>query len=229
MTLMETLIALALSLVVVTSMVSLMGNSMGSTTTIIQMTQLNNELRNVMSMVSRDVRRANYNPYAYYCYANSDCGISGGYTAQTDDLITPAFNSIEDACLLYWLEREDPTGDTSGGNIGGGGFRLNQSAHNPSRGVVEMWVGNETQPPPNDCAGNNWMPVTDPDFVDITDFSAEDLPGSFTGSITAEGTTIQQRTRQVVLQIEGQLVRDASVQRRIEDVIRVRNDHILVL
>ena len=39
------------------------------------MSQLTDELRNAMSMMSRDVRRANYNANNIYCYANSDCGI----------------------------------------------------------------------------------------------------------------------------------------------------------
>ena len=59
-TLIETLIGLALSVIVTVSMVSLMANSMGSATRIIQMSQLTDELRNTMSMMSRDIRRANY-------------------------------------------------------------------------------------------------------------------------------------------------------------------------
>jgi type II secretory pathway pseudopilin PulG len=57
-TLLEAMISLALSLVVTTAMVTLMGNSMGSATRIIEMSQLTDELRNAMSMMSRDVRRA---------------------------------------------------------------------------------------------------------------------------------------------------------------------------
>ena len=76
-TLMEAMISLALSLLVTTAMVTLMGNSMGSATRIIEMSQLTDELRNAMSMMSRDIRRANYNSNSIYCYANSDCGIDG--------------------------------------------------------------------------------------------------------------------------------------------------------
>ena len=58
-TLLETLIALALSAVVVIGMVVLMGNSMWTANRITQSSQLNDQLRNVMSMLTRDVRRAN--------------------------------------------------------------------------------------------------------------------------------------------------------------------------
>jgi len=68
--------------------------------------------------------------------------------------------------------------------------------------------------------------VTDPDFVDITTFSAND-DDSFSASISGEaGSTITQRTRQIELQIEGSLVRDDTITRRIEDVIKLRNDMI---
>jgi hypothetical protein len=58
-TLMEAMISLALSLVVTSAMVALMANSLGTTSRIIQMSQLTDELRNTMSMLTRDIRRAN--------------------------------------------------------------------------------------------------------------------------------------------------------------------------
>ena len=60
--LIEAMISIALSMVVTSAMIVLMGNSMGTATRIIEMTQVTDELRNVISMMSRDVRRANYNP-----------------------------------------------------------------------------------------------------------------------------------------------------------------------
>ena len=62
--LVEAMIALALSMIVVASMVAVMANSMGTATRIIEMSQLTDELRNSMSMMTRDVRRANYSANA---------------------------------------------------------------------------------------------------------------------------------------------------------------------
>ena len=72
--LMEALIGLALSLIVTIAMVGLMSSSLGTAKQIILMSQLTDEMRSTMSMLTRDVRRANYNPYAWRCSANSDCG-----------------------------------------------------------------------------------------------------------------------------------------------------------
>lgn len=213
-TLIELLIGLALSLIVTSGMIALMGNSMGSATRIIQMSQLTDELRNTMSMLSRDVRRANYSPYSIYCYGNPDCGVS-----DIDDKV----NFIADldtndagTCLTYFLERSDP--DSPEG-VGGGGFRLNE-------GAVEMWIGDGAPPTANDCDGNDWLAITDPNFVNITAFNLNDETGSFQGTIEQDDGTLTQRTRQIRVQIEGQLVIEPSITRRLEDVIRVRNDHV---
>ena len=205
-------------------MVVLMTNSMGSATRIIQMTQLTDELRNTMSMMSRDVRRANYNPYSLYCFGNSDCGV-------TDDTVRVNFIADLDVvafqgnnCLRYFIEREAARWGT--GSIGGGGFRL---AMTSGVGQIEMWTGIDA--PPNDCGGNDWVAVTDPGFVDITEFTIEeddDETGSFTHTMTREDGSVlmTMRAREVLMRMVGQLLIDPTITRRIEDTIRVRNDFI---
>lgn len=225
LTLMEMMISLALSLVVTTAMITLMGNSMGSATRIIQMTQLSDELRNAMSMLSRDVRRANYNPYAIHCYANADCGINDDEPMKVNfinDLDVVAYQG--NACLLYFLERAAPTG--APGAIGGGGFRL---ATTDGVGRIEMWTG--AAAPPADCGGNNWIAVTDPGFVNITDLTLQEdegLTGTFSDSVLRKDGSVllNMRARQVRMQMEGQLLIEPTIVRRIEDTIRVRNDFI---
>jgi Tfp pilus assembly protein PilW len=220
-TLMEALISLALSVVVTMSMVALMSNSMGSATRIIQMTQLTDELRNTMSMMSRDVRRANYNPYSIYCYANADCGVTDDTLKMNfiDDLDVVAYQGNN--CLRYFLERTAPTGEP--GTVGGGGFRLATAG---GVGQIEMWTG--AGAPPDDCSGNNWIAVTDPGFVNITEFTVNDDDGSFSETVTRKdgSTLLTMRTRQVRMQVEGELLIDPTITRRIEDTIRVRNDFI---
>jgi type IV pilus assembly protein PilW len=217
-TLIEAMIGLALSMIVTSSMVVLMGNSMGSASRIIQMTQLSDELRNTMSMMTRDLRRANYSANAAYCYANSDCGIPGGAAPQTGDITI-----VNTECMTFNLDRNQD-GDASTDDAGA--FRL---ADNGSGiGFIEMWVGGAS--PDCDAAENVnndlWMELTDPDFVDITTFIVSDV-NSLTGSVTEEGGAIlNQRTREVFVQIEGALRLDSSITRRIEDTIKVRNDFL---
>ena len=79
--LMEVLIAMGISLVVTASMIALMANSLGTTTRIIKMTKLSDDMRIAMQMMTRDVRRSSYNSNSMYCYANTDCGSDGAATA----------------------------------------------------------------------------------------------------------------------------------------------------
>ena len=213
MTLMESMIALGLSVFVTSAMVVLMANSLGTASRVIQMTQLTDELRNSMSMLTRDIRRANYTANSIYCYANSDCGVDGSATQAGDVTI------VNGSCVTYDLDR-DADGHVNNTDDGAGGFRRREVG---GVGVIEMWIGGSA---PNCAATNDWIAVTDPDFVDVTAFVIDDS-GSILGSVgESGGTTVTQRTRQIQIQITGQLRSDRNITRTVEDIIKVRNDLI---
>lgn len=241
--LIEVMVSLALSVVVVGSMVVLMGNSLGSATRVIQMTQLSDELRNTMSMLTRDVRRANYNPFAMRCYANSDCGLTDASVTHSPNLQVVEWQPGM-LCLRYYLERAEPEGLTPGA-YSGGAFRRVTSGDS---GWLEMWVGGENVAPDENCSGaispgpgesdldgcqddgdNCWVPITDSGFVNITEFTV--TPASITGSVETEDGTrrIDQHVRQVQVQIRGELTIDPTISRRIEDTVRVRNDFLEIV
>jgi type II secretory pathway component PulJ len=220
-TLIELLIALALSLIVTSSMVVLMGNSMGSATRIIQMSQLTDELRNSMSMMSRDVRRANYNVNAIYCFANSECGTEANASAIQAANIAISGDELVDLCMVFGLDRN---WDGNANNDGGGAFRLKQES---GVGRIEMWVDNDSIP---DCASVNagdWVPLTDPGFVNITAFNVDNTAtaGTYTTDLgEASGVTLRQHVRFVQMQIDGELLIDNTISRSIVDTVNVRND-----
>jgi len=212
-TLMEAMVSLALSLVVTSAMVVLMANSLGTASRIIQMTQLTDQLRNTMSMLTRDIRRANYSANAAYCYANSDCGIDGSATQFADIAIS------NNNCIIFGLDR-NWNGNAS--DDGAGGFRL---VNVGGVGTIEMWVGGSAPT----CAGNDsdWVAITDPDFMEVTSFIIGN-GDSFDQSIPGEaGATITAYTRQIDVQLAGRLIRDNTINREINDEIRVRNNVIV--
>jgi Tfp pilus assembly protein PilV len=208
----ELLIGLLLSMIVTGSMVLLMANSLGTATRIIDMSQLSDELRNAMSMVSRDIRRANYSAHSLYCYSNSDCGVDGwaNQTAAT----------IEANCVIFNLDRSQD-GDAT--TDGAGGFR--RILHDEIF-VIEMWVGGSS-PACTDPSGGDWIPVTDPNLVNVTafDFTLNDITGSV---VDGNGATVTQHTREIAIIVAGELVMDPTITRRIEDLIKVRNDFLEV-
>jgi type II secretory pathway pseudopilin PulG len=223
-TLMETLIALALSLVVTTAMVVLMANSLGTATRVIHMSQLTDELRNAMSMMTRDVRRANYSANSIFCYGYSKCGFAGGNALQAGDIQIANGGS----CFTYTLDRSfngDATDDAVGAfrRVTPGGV-----------GVIEMWTGGAgTSPNCGSAAGAaNWIELTDPRIVNITAFQVNDV-GSVVKEIAESKTsTFDSRQREIELTLQGQLVIEEArgstmVFREVGDVIYVRNDYVL--
>lgn len=234
-TLMETMIALALSVVVTSAMVVLMGNSMGTSNRITQMTQLTDELRNVMSMMTRDVRRANYSSTAIFCYGNANCS-DHAWTRQIGGSSAVGDMIVEDDCLIFQLDRlENLDGDAT--NDSKGGFR--RVVENDV-GIIQMWVNSEADAPACGDATNadGWMAVTDPNIIDITALTIDDSMSAEKSIFQEAGTTsYTQRQRQLLLAVEGELILEQRmgwnqddnplmVQRRVEDVINVRNDFL---
>jgi len=223
-TLIEAMISLALSLIVTSAMVVLMANSLGTSTRIIQMSQLTDELRNAMSMMTRDVRRANYSANSIFCYGHSQCGFAGGNALQTGDIQI----SVDQACFTFTLDRSF-NGDATDDAVGA--FRRVTSG---GVGVIEMWTGLAgTAPNCASAAGAaNWIELTDPNTVNITVFTIDDA-GSITKEIAESKTsTFDSRQREIQISLEGQLILEEDmgnvvVLRRLEDIIYVRNDFVL--
>ena len=214
--LMEVLIAMSISLVVTASMIAMMSNSLGSTARIIKMTKLQDDMRVAMQMMTRDVRRSSYNAFSQYCYANHDCGDDPGITLAGEITI-----SDDNSCVTFLTDR-DHDGDST--EELAGGFR-----HVTEDGVgrIEMWTGDH-QP---DCeaapGSDNWVGITNPDNMDIYDFSVDD-DLSYTEVILDNGVdTVSQRIRKVRMDMKGQLVLDNNIRREVGDIIDIRNDVLL--
>ena len=213
--LLEVMISMGLSLFVTAAMVALMSNSMGNTTRLIHMTKLSDDLRMTMQMMTRDVRRTSYNADAILCYGNDDCAADGSLTQPADIFISDAGD-----CFTFLLDR-----DHNGNGIDNapGGFRRRVD---DNIGVIEMWTGNGAP----DCAAednNEWVRLTDTSSMNITAFSVDD-DLSYTQVIFDDGVRqVSQKVRKLRLAIGGELRDSNGVNRRIEDIISVRNDLLL--
>ena len=217
MSLMEVLVAMSVSMVVAASMVALMANTLSSTARIINMTKLADDLRTTMQMMTRDVRRTSYNVNSMFCYANSDCGTDGAVTLAGDITI----NAGND-CFTF-LTDPDHDGDSTENDAGG--FRRVISS---GVGVIEMWSGNAA-PDCSVAAGTaGWDQITNPETMDIFTFSVDENL-SYTQEILNDGlgNTLSQKIRKIRMDMGGRLVLDNTIERRIEDIISVRNDLLL--
>ena len=220
--LMEVLVAMSISLVVTASMIALMANSLGTTTRIIKMTKLTDDMRIALQMMTRDVRRSSYNANSMFCYANDDCASDGAITAAADISLVDLNSDDVNDCFTFLMDR-DHDGDSTEDNAGG--FRRVTSG---GVGVIEMWTG-DSAPDCTDAAGSaGWVQITNPDNMDIFDFSVDDdLSYSQVILDDGAGNTVSQRVRKVRMDIQGRLVLDNSISRQMEDIIAIRNDLLL--
>jgi len=217
MSLMEVLVAMSISLVVTASMIALMSNTLGSTARIINMTKLSDDLRITMQMMTRDVRRSSYNANSMFCYANEDCGADGAATLAGDITI----NGSND-CFTFLTDR-DHDGDSTENEAGG--FRRVVSN---GVGVIEMWTGDQSPDCSSAAGAGNWVQITNSENMDIFVFTVDDnLSYSLEILNDGLGNTLSQKVRKIRMNIQGRLVLDNTIVRRIEDVIAVRNDVLL--
>ena len=79
MTLIEAMVGVVVGLIVSGAMLAMMANTLGTSTRTIEMARLSQELRSVLQLVTRDVRRSSYNAEAIRCFSNIDCGSDGTF------------------------------------------------------------------------------------------------------------------------------------------------------
>ena len=237
--LMEVLVAMSISLVVTASMIALMANSLSTTGRIVKMTKLADDMRVTMQMMTRDLRRSNFNSNSLYCYGNSDCALDDSSSSKTvvDDegvtlLVLAAAIDFEDSdnddidddsCFAFQMDR-DLDGDAVADDAGG--FRR---ISDPALGVdvIEMWTGGAPDAGTSvGTAADGWVQITDPEVVEITDFSISDnLSYTEVVQTNADGTPkIMQDVRKLRISLRGRLILDPNIERHLEDVISVRND-----
>ncbi|MFC1720172.1 PilW family protein [Pseudomonadota bacterium] len=220
--LMEVLIAMSISLVVTASMIALMANSLGSTTRIIQMTKLSDDMRVALQMMSRDLRRASYNANSMYCYANTDCADDGIVTVAGDITLADIDSDSVNDCLTFLTDR-DYDGDSTEDSAGG--FR--RVTTGDGVGIIEMWTGDAAADCMDDAGAAGWVQITDPSQMNISGFSIDDSL-SYVQDILDDGTNkVSMRIRKVRMLLEGELVLDSSITREMQDIISVRNDLLL--
>jgi len=223
--LMEVLVAMSISLVVTASMIALMANSLSTTARVVKMTKLSDDLRVAMQMMTRDVRRSSYNANSMFCYANEDCATDGAIVAAGDITLADIDGDTVNDCFTFLMDR-DHDGDSTEDDAGG--FRRVTAG---GVGVIEMWTGGADPDCDSAAGAAGWVRITDPDETDVFGFSIDDDDEDLSYTVVIQddgaGNTLSQRVRKIRMNLQGRLVADETIVRRVEDVISVRNDLLL--
>lgn len=229
MSLVEVMVGLTLSMMVSGTAITVMGNTLGSGSQVIQSLHLSQDLRRSLQIMTRDVRRAGYTAGAMWCIGNTVCLPDATVNLPVDaslpltgSFVMPSGITIDPAndCFSFELDRNHDGTVTAGEH---GAYRR---VSRFGVGVLEMWLG--AGAPDCDSISGEWVAMTDLQVVDVTWFNVDDdLSYSEVVSVDLLGNTTSQRVRRIRLQVEGRLLAASSFTERIEDIIDVRNDELL--
>ncbi len=217
--LIELLVAMAISLVVSLAMITLMANTLGTGKQTIEMSRLTAELRTALQIMTRDVRRANYHGNYIACFANVNCRSDGSLEAGASSFIkavTVGDSVGTDDCLFFWFDRDSDGNITTDATDYVGAFRR---ALVGGVGVIQMTLTTKTVA--NCTTGGNWFAISNPNIVDITDMTVSDAL-SFTDTVSSAGAT--QSVGKIGVSISGVLVKNNAVSKTVLDLVRIRND-----
>lgn len=218
--LVELMVAMVAGLIVSAAALSFFFSSMKSNGQYVQSTRLTQELRNSLSLATRDLRRAGYND-----------NFMGQLASGTVSLQSRIFISGE--CIMYTYDRAGGTGgtvDQDNGEIRG--IRrvavANFQGTGNTIGVIEIATSDATAHPA--CGGatadyssfppvrntaTGWAALSDPSILNITALTIAD------GRLnTASNISL----RKIGVTISGQLAASTDFTRSVSTTVRVRSD-----
>lgn len=218
-TLIELMVGMALGLVVLNAVIGLMVNTLYASSRNIQSSQVTQELRATMEIISRDLRRVGTNPNVLSCYGQGECNENSAEVTYLDE------NGV--SCVLFWLDRDfdgtEFTGITATSKEWAG-FRYGATA-----GVVEIKVaGLGTNDDCSDDTGS-WVALTDEDVINVTAFNLDTSPtySVLVSQDTSANTQGLLEVRKVNISLSGELPPGGSA-KTINETIRLRNDRYIV-
>jgi type IV pilus assembly protein PilW len=253
-TLIELLISVVIAMIISAAIFGIYANSAGSSAAMLKSSKLNQELFSLMLVMSNDIRRAGYwmpadptdleephnNPFSKD--TTQLLLITNDSERIPDDSTSPAIPgnaAIQTSCIVYSFDEngnEDVTGQIYG-------FRLNGNA-------VEMLDdSSNTTIDTDECKTDKWQSVTDTNLIKITKLSFSrsesecvyanfpdvdcyaNPPDTYKTTLDPEyknyvDSLFTVETRQVRIELSGELVSDPSVKASVEQVVRVRNDRV---
>lgn len=211
--LVELMIAMVLGLLVSAIVIGMFSSTVGSTRQAVTTIRLNQELRTVMDLMIRDLRRSGYwngalaasNPYASITEAGAPVAVYLAAGSNTHLNTTTAGDSGE--CVILGYDSE-ASGSAAAERLVGYRYDANDEA------VEGLWASSFATPA--HCDMGTWQNLTDEEAVRITalEFTPEPNPASFAAATV----------RNLIITLSAESRRDARIKTEIRDQVRIRND-----
>lgn len=225
MTLLELMIAGATSIIASAGMILVMANTLGSSSQAIQMTRVTQDMRTAMQIMTRELRRANYNATFMSCYGDTDCLNNLGIASKVGN-IGISDNGDSD-CLWFWYDRPQSDTEVTLMSEPVAAFR-----HTTASGVGKLQMTTALTGTPDCEKDANWFDITNPEVINILTLNINDA-GSFSETINSVGDI--QNIERIELVMTAQLVSQPSSwlgmetsnsQRELREFIKVRNNTV---
>lgn len=203
-TLVEMIVSIAVGLVITAGVIGIYVNSTRSSADTLKMTRLNQELRSVMDIMVRDIRRAGYR------------GKVENVMFSTPTSTNPFAVNISGNCITYAYDIDND------GSLDSGpspipderfGFRYDSAEK-----AVERRQSGKT------CDEPLWENFTDEDTVEITSFTL--IPNLASGvSVGGNISTSTITVNSLTIQLTGNIKNDPTIPpRTLTDTVRMRSD-----
>jgi type II secretory pathway component PulJ len=185
MTMMELLVAGAISLIASGGMLILMVNTLGTGSQTVKMARLTQEMRSTMQIMTRELRRANYHAGFMNCFGNTGCltemPVLGDITSKVGAInIT---DSGDSDCFWFWYDRPQ-----SGTQVAVTAESVAAFRHTKVGEVGKIQMTTSRTSAPVCGSDTDWVDITDPDVIDVVAFNVSDA-NSLTETINTAGDT----------------------------------------
>jgi prepilin-type N-terminal cleavage/methylation domain-containing protein len=206
--LIEMMIAAAIGLLLLSSVMSLFTSSMKHTSDSNRLIRLNQELDSVIDLMAGELRRAGYNGTSN----------NGTYLATNNTSFGVTIPSGQNSCIVYSYDKNS---DGAIDNNEKFGFRLQNNIVQYSESV--------------DSCDGTWQPITDPSAIVVTalTFSIVERCVNTTSIPATESTSgcpasvagdILFKTKQINIELKGKPTNNASKEKKLNTSVRIRND-----
>jgi type IV pilus assembly protein PilW len=193
--LIEMMIALVVGMIVIGAALGTYIGTFSANSTQMKYSRLNNELRTVMTQVTRDLRRAGFNNWSVAQLA------AGNFLASPQ--VAPALTAT--TAQIRYDENANGTAETDENY----GYQWVDSDADGTADTIQARIG-----------AGGWTNLTDPAVVRITNFA---ITNSSPAAINPAGAAAAVTVPVFTVVIAGQLRTDTNVQRSIQETVRVRN------
>ena len=214
-TLIELMVSLVIGLIILGAVLTFVVSAVRANSETVVDMRLTQDLRTTINLLTREIRRTGYDRIAEQGIASG----SGNFSRYLD----VAVNTAGDCIVMSYNQPAANASDTAVDAKERKGFRLVQSG---GVGVIEAGTGLSAVAA-TECTAGTWTPLTDPRQVDIStlDFSlAETCIYPTPARCMSTASEPYAIVRSVDITLEGALVRQPDVVRRLTDSVRIRAD-----